>query len=176
MWGHVKQWKVEPHIHLLAIYLLKKNYNLIFNIVTFFCVLKIFFFFFWIFHTYILMDLVKASQGHTLNLSKYRFSQYPRHQFLWIFFYKRISLNFCILSYSVHLVLFYLLFSNSVHLGLLRSTLVLFRPILIPSFLFTLVLFGPFVSYWIYSVQFGPIQSILSTLFLFGPFGPIIEH
>ena len=123
------------------------------------------------------MDLVKVSQGHTLNLSKYRFSQYPRHQFLLnFFFYKTISLKFCILSYSVHLVLFYLLFSNSVHLGLLRSTLVLFRPILIRSFLFTLVLFGPFVSYWIYYVQFGPIRSILSTLFLFGPFGPIISH
>ena len=128
-------------------------------------------FFFWIFHINIIMDMVKASQGHTLNLSKYWFSQYPSHQSLWIFF----IIHFFKLLHSVLLVLFCPLSSNSVYLDLLRSTLVLFRPILIRSILSTLVLFGPFCplcSYSILSFQsfhIGFIRSNSVHTVLFGP-------
>ena len=101
------------------------------------------------------MDLVKASQGHTFNLSKYRFSQYPSHQSLRIFiiiiiifFYKTISLNFCIRSTSV---LFCPLQSSSFHFGPIWPTLVLIG--LIWSILFTSV----------YLVHFGLIRSVRST-------------
>ena len=76
---------------------------------------------------------------------------------------------FCPLKfYSVHLVLFSLRRSISVHSGHIdhiRSTLVLFYPLQSYS-----DYFGPIQFILSYSVHMGPIRSILSTLIHFSPY------
>ena len=64
-------------------------------------------------------------------------------------------------SNSVHLILFGPVQSYLVHIGSMRSTLVLFG------------LFCPLRSYSVHSFLFGPFGLIQSTLILFGPFGSI---
>ena len=79
--------------------------------------------------------------------------------------------------YSVHIDPFFPLWFYSIHLGPIRSTLVLFGPIFpLSPIQSILVLFGPLWSYLLLisphwstlsnSINFGPIQS---SLFLFGP-------
>ena len=75
------------------------------------------------------------------------------------------------------LVLFGLLWSNSVHISPIKSiqsTLVHFS--FIQAIRSTLVQFGPFYSLWFYSVHIGLIRAILLTSVLFSRHWPYSVH